>query len=139
VETELLCMFADYSRPGVAPSLRSEEGWGGGTEFPRSPHAKSRYALALHSARHEMRHAILRSCAALALTLAQIALAEEPKKDAAEAVGEGNASRWLDFYRRERGEHWDSKPRSENPGQATAPAEPREQPPVDPVPNSDKR
>jgi len=44
-----------------------------------------------------MRHAILRSCAALALTLAQIALAEEPKKDSAEAVGEGNVSRWLDF------------------------------------------
>jgi hypothetical protein len=30
----------------------------------------------------------------------------EPRKDAAEAVGEGNAARWLDYYRRERGENW---------------------------------
>jgi len=30
----------------------------------------------------------------------------ESRKDAAEAVGEGNAARWLDYYRRERGENW---------------------------------
>jgi hypothetical protein len=86
-----------------------------------------------------MRHAIIRSCAALALTVSQLALAEEPKKDAAETVGEGNASRWLDFYRRERGEHWDTTPRSEDPGATPEPAEPRERPPVDSVPVSDKR
>jgi hypothetical protein len=31
---------------------------------------------------------------------------EPARKDAAEAVGEGNAARWLDYYRRERGENW---------------------------------
>jgi len=86
-----------------------------------------------------MRHALIICSAAIALNLSQIAFAEEPKKDAAETVGEGNASRWLDFYRRERGEHWDSKPRSESPDRAKPPAEPREQLPVDPVPASEKR
>ena len=28
------------------------------------------------------------------------------RKDAAEAVGEGNTARWLEYYRRERGENW---------------------------------
>src|SRR4051794_30104076 len=75
-----------------------------------------------------MRHAIIGSCAAIALTIAQFAFAEEPKKDAAETVGEGNASRWLDFYRRERGEHWDSNPHTEAPGSPPSPAERRDRP-----------
>jgi hypothetical protein len=100
---------------------------------------KSRYALALYSCHHEMRHAIIGSCAAIALTIAQFAFAEEPKKDAAGTVGEGNASRWLDFYRRERGEHWDSNSHTKAPGSPTAPAERRDRPPVDPVPGPDKR
>jgi hypothetical protein len=44
------------------------------------------------------------------------AVAEEPKKDAAEAVGEGNAARWLEYYRRERGQQWDAKPGVEGGG-----------------------
>ena len=31
-------------------------------------------------------------------------------KDAAQAVGEGNTSRWLDYYRRERGQDWVAPP-----------------------------
>jgi hypothetical protein len=34
----------------------------------------------------------------------------QPRKDAAEAVGEGNAARWLEYYRRERGEAWAPPP-----------------------------
>ena len=49
------------------------------------------------------------------------ALGEEPKKDAAEAVGEGNAARWLEYYRRERGQQWDAKPGVEGGG--TKPAD----------------
>jgi hypothetical protein len=39
---------------------------------------------------------------------------ESEAKDAAEAVGEGNASRWLDFYRRERGQSWEAAPSVQN-------------------------
>lgn len=39
---------------------------------------------------------------------------EGKAKDAAEAVGEGNASRWLDFYRRERGQNWEVSPSVQN-------------------------
>jgi hypothetical protein len=50
--------------------------------------------------------------------------AEEPKKDAAESVGEGNAARWLEYYRRERGQHWDRKAGEDSAGkpQAAPPA-----------------
>ncbi len=50
---------------------------------------------------------------------------EPPKKDAAESVGEGNASRWLEYYRRERGDNWDAKPAGEP---SVPPAPPKEQP-----------
>jgi hypothetical protein len=49
------------------------------------------------------------------------ALGEERKKDAAEAVGEGNAAGWLEYYRRERGQQWDAKPGVE--GSGTKPAD----------------
>jgi hypothetical protein len=39
---------------------------------------------------------------------------ESKATDAAEAVGEGNASRWLDFYRRERGQNWEGAPSLQN-------------------------
>jgi hypothetical protein len=46
----------------------------------------------------------------------------ESRKDAAEAVGEGNAARWLDYYRRERGENW-TQPVGEDAQKASPPAE----------------
>ena len=52
----------------------------------------------------------------------------ESRKDAAEAVGEGNAARWLDYYRRERGENW-KEPAGEDPQKPSPPAEESTQPP----------
>ena len=46
----------------------------------------------------------------------------ESRKDAAEAVGEGNAARWLDYYRRERGENW-KQPVGEDTQKALPPEE----------------
>jgi len=49
------------------------------------------------------------------------------RKDAAESVGEGNAARWLEYYRRERGESWESKRECEDkslPGDPGTPAPP---------------
>jgi len=46
----------------------------------------------------------------------------ESRKDAAEAVGEGNAARWLDYYRRERGENW-KQPAGEEAQKSLPPAE----------------
>jgi hypothetical protein len=48
---------------------------------------------------------------AVCAVLLQVASAEKdppepPRKDAAKAVGEGNTARWLDYYRRERGQSW---------------------------------
>lgn len=56
----------------------------------------------------------------------QVACADDsPKKDAAESVGEGNASRWLEYYRRERGDNWDAKQAGES---STPAAQPKDQP-----------
>ena len=49
---------------------------------------------------------------------------ELPRKDAAEAVGEGNTARWLDYYRRERGQGW-TQPTNEG---AQKPSSPEDQP-----------
>jgi hypothetical protein len=45
---------------------------------------------------------------------------EPPRKDAAEAVGEGNAAHWLDYYRRERGQTW-AQPTTEGAQKPTSP------------------
>jgi hypothetical protein len=52
----------------------------------------------------------------------------ESRKDAAEAVGEGNAARWLDYYRRERGENW--KQPAGDDAQKPAPEEGKSAPPA---------
>jgi hypothetical protein len=49
---------------------------------------------------------------------------ELPRKDAAEAVGEGNTARWLDYYRRERGQGW-AQPSNEG---AQKPNSPQDEP-----------
>jgi hypothetical protein len=49
-----------------------------------------------------------------------VGLAEETRKDAAESVGEGNAARWLEYYRHERGQQWDA---NAPPRDVRAPAE----------------
>jgi hypothetical protein len=51
----------------------------------------------------------------------------ESRKDAAEAVGEGNAARWLDYYRRERGENW-KQPAGEEAQKSPPPGERSTQP-----------
>jgi len=51
----------------------------------------------------------------------------ESRKDAAEAVGEGNAARWLDYYRREGGENW-KQPAGEDGQKSSPPTEKSTQP-----------
>jgi hypothetical protein len=72
----------------------------------------------------------LAGVAGLCLALSAAAADEPPRKDAAESVGEGNASRWLDYYRRERGDNWDAKPAGESPA---PPAQPKDQPQQQPA------
>jgi hypothetical protein len=87
-----------------------------------------------------MRKLIIATCAAIVASIAPLATAEEAKKDAAEAVGEGNAARWLDYYRRERGEQWESKkPDNEHLGKPADSPEPREEPRSDAPAPSERR
>ena len=82
-----------------------------------------------------LRHGVLAAILVVALGASQLDAAEvekkepsEPRKDAAEAVGEGNAARWLDYYRRERGENW-KQPAGEQ-AQKPEPVEQKSAPPA---------
>jgi hypothetical protein len=50
--------------------------------------------------------------------------------DAAEQVGEGNAARWLEYYRRDRGQNW-PQPASETKSEKARDPEPQTAPPAD--------
>ena len=65
-------------------------------------------------ARAAMRFAALAASSALIAMTAGAAEETQPRKDAAESVGEGNAARWLEYYRRERGEAWAPPPASDS-------------------------
>ena len=67
-----------------------------------------------------------------------MAMAEDPKKDAAEEVGEGNAARWLEYYRRERGQQWDPKPGTGGARKSADAPEPREPVQRDSIPQSER-
>lgn len=76
------------------------------------------------------------------LLCASAALAGDPpqaeRKDAAQAVGEGNAARWLEYYRRERGQDWTP----ESPSQTAPKSDERatREPPVElPVAPANRR
>jgi hypothetical protein len=87
-----------------------------------------------------MRRLFLIACAVLLCEGCSIAMAEDPKKDAAEEVGEGNAARWLDYYRRERGQQWDPKPGTEGAaGKSAGAPEPREPVQRDSIPQPERR
>ena len=86
-----------------------------------------------------MRHLFFIACAVLLCEGCSIAMAEDPKKDAAEEVGEGNAARWLEYYRRERGQQWDPKPESEGAGKSADAPEPREPAQRDSMPQPERR
>lgn len=81
--------------------------------------------------------------AGLVFTLIPVALGAEPepsRKDAAESVGEGNTSRWLDYYRRERGQDWAAPPTGETKAPSTHPDEtPRSQPSGEPAQSKPSR
>jgi hypothetical protein len=81
---------------------------------------------------------LLSACAVLWSACCPV-IAEESKKDAAEAVGEGNAARWLDYYRRERGQQWDPKPGAEAAGKPADKSEPHAPARSDPTPQPDRR
>lgn len=62
-----------------------------------------------------MRIAVLAASLIAMLPIATFAATPQEKReptDAAEKVGEGNAARWLEYYRRERGQNW-QQPASE--------------------------
>ena len=86
-----------------------------------------------------MRHLLFIACAVLLCESCSIAIADDPKKDAAEAVGEGNAARWLDYYRRERGQQWDPKPGAEGAAKPADAPEPRDPEPRDSMPQPERR
>lgn len=97
----------------------------------------------MHESRSELASGVA-GCILIVALAAMIcgpaAIAQEPKKDAAEAVGEGNAARWLEYYRRERGQQWDAKPGVEGGG--TKPADlPEAREPVhrEPAPETERR
>jgi hypothetical protein len=71
----------------------------------------------------------------LAMSAGSVQAEQEPaRKDAAEAVGEGNTSRWLDYYRRERGQDWSAPPATEKQTPARAGNDaPQPQPAADPA------
>ena len=71
----------------------------------------------------------------LAMSAGSVHAEQEPaRKDAAEAVGEGNTSRWLDYYRRERGQDWSAPPAAETKTPARADNDaPHPQPAVEPA------
>jgi hypothetical protein len=85
------------------------------------------------------RQLLIASFSALVFGAGLTAIAEDPKKDAAEAVGEGNASRWLDFYRRERGQQWESKPGNEAKDKPADPVAPQDDSRRDTQPAVDRR
>ena len=85
------------------------------------------------------RQLLIASFSALLLGAGLTVVADDPKQDAAEAVGEGNASRWLDFYRRERGQQWESKPGSEATDKPTEAVVPQDDSRRDPQPAVDRR
>jgi hypothetical protein len=91
------------------------------------------------SRRAERRASIAAVCFAIVLLSVRCAgSAEEASKDAAQAVGEGNAARWLDYYRRERGQEW--KLRDEIAGKPAEAMQPREPAQKDTAPPpADKR
>ena len=76
--------------------------------------------------RAQLRASSAATCVAiLLLSIPCAGSAEEAGKDAAQAVGEGNAARWLDYYRRERGQEWKlSDEGARKPPDATQPREP---------------
>ena len=82
---------------------------------------------------------LIASFSALLLGAGPTVLAEDPKQEAAEAVGEGNASRWLDFYRRERGQRWESKPGSEAKDKPADPVVPQDDSRREPQPAVERR
>jgi hypothetical protein len=88
--------------------------------------------------RGERRASIAAVCVAIVLLRVSCAgSAEEASKDAAQAVGEGNAARWLDYYRRERGQEWKSSDEiAGKPPDATQAREPAQK---DTAPPADKR
>jgi hypothetical protein len=53
---------------------------------------------------------------------------ESPRKDAAEEVGEGNAARWLEYYRRERGQSWSRPPERDHDEHRAQPQQPSPKP-----------
>jgi len=77
-------------------------------------------------------------CVALAAGAALARDDQQPARtDAAEKVGEGNAQRWLEYYRRERGADW-QKQEPATPG--AAPTElPKPAPPPDADPPARRR
>jgi hypothetical protein len=88
--------------------------------------------------RAQLRVSMIGACAAaFLLSLSSSGLAEEAKKDAAEAIGEGNAVRWLDYYRRERGQDWHAG--GDAPSKTPGGTQPREPPPKEAPPPPDKR
>jgi hypothetical protein len=73
---------------------------------------------------------IVGTCAAIfLLSISSTVFSEEAKRDAAEAIGEGNAARWLDYYRRERGQQWELG--RDTPGKPPDATQPREPAPKD--------
>ena len=86
-----------------------------------------------------VRQLLIGSFSALLLGAGITAVADDPKKDAAEEVGEGNASRWLDFYRRERGQQWEPKPGNEAKDKPADPVVPQDDSPRDAQPAVDRR
>ena len=76
----------------------------------------------------------------VSVVLLQLASAEKdppepPRKDAAEAVGEGNTARWLDYYRRERGEGW-TQPSNEGVRKPNSPGDDPDAPDPTPLPRN---
>ncbi len=88
--------------------------------------------------RPKLHVSIVGACAAaFVLSISSIGLAEEAKKGAAEAIGEGNAARWLDYYRRERGQDW--RAAGDGPSKPPDGTQPREPAPKEAPSPPDKR
>jgi hypothetical protein len=80
----------------------------------------------------DMRAAII--TALVSFQLVATPPAEQPRKEAAEEVSEGNAARWLEYYRRERGHNWALPPQT---GPEQERARPARTPAPEPLPHSD--
>jgi hypothetical protein len=86
-----------------------------------------------------MRRLFLIAGALLLCEGCSIAVAEESRKDAAQEVGEGNAARWLEYYRRERGQQWDPNPGTEGAAKPADAPQPREPAHPDSTPQPEQR